>query len=60
MNVINSIKYWLLDLIYGLLVVVSVLAQKTNAPITWRINLTIARAAIVSKQIDYLIEAENR
>lgn len=54
----NAIKYWLLEPIYRLLVVVSVLAQKANAPIIWRIRLSIARAAIACKQIDYLIEAE--
>lgn len=56
----NAIKYWLLEPIYRFLVVVSVLAQKANAPIIWRIRLSIARAAIVGKQIDYLIEAERK
>lgn len=56
----NAIKYWLLEPIYRLLVVVSVLAQKANAPIIWRIRLSIARTAIACKQIDYLIEAERK
>lgn len=56
----NAIKYWLLEPIYRFLVVVSVLAQKANAPIIWRMRLSIARAAIACKQIDYLIEAERK
>lgn len=56
----SAIKYWLLEPIYRFLVVVSVLAQKANAPIIWRIRLSIARTAIACKQIDYLIEAERK
>lgn len=56
----NAIKYWLLEPIYRFLVVVSVLAQKANAPIIWRMRLSLARAAIVIKQTDYLIEAERK
>lgn len=56
----NATKYWLLEPIYRFLVVVSVLAQKANAPIIWRIRLSIARTAIACKQIDYLIEAERK
>lgn len=56
----NVIKYWLLEPIYRFLVVVSVLAQKANAPIIWRMRLSIARAEIACKQIDYLIEVERK
>lgn len=56
----NMIKYWLLEPVYRALVVVSVMAQRTNAPLVWRMRLSIARAAVACKQIDYLIEVERK